>query len=317
LTKLGSFFWFFMKQIRRDDQKERWALILAGGDGTRLKPLTRVISGDDRPKQFCSFFGSSTLIEDCRLRVSLSLPENQTVTIVTRDHERYYKPVLLSTPDSQVLVQPRNKGTAPAIILGLLRIARLSHDATVAIFPIAHYIDDDARLMSYVEAAFAEAQQAGKGIILLSMSSGSRAQYFDSLKDSCVMVGRIDAFLRLAESEQPMLYERLITAAGSLGMPDETASIEEAYHLIPSVDFFDEIVAVSRDSVIVKELSDLGWWDLSEPPQTLLAIQSHLAGMKTVPSDGKAGYKTSISFLRMHYEGLAQSHRPIDPEPFL
>jgi Nucleotidyl transferase len=35
-----------------------WAVILAGGDGVRLRPLSRLISGDDRPKQFCPLFAT-------------------------------------------------------------------------------------------------------------------------------------------------------------------------------------------------------------------------------------------------------------------
>jgi len=40
-----------------------WAVILAGGDGTRLKSLTRHIAGDERPKQFCSVLGRATLLD--------------------------------------------------------------------------------------------------------------------------------------------------------------------------------------------------------------------------------------------------------------
>jgi len=39
-----------------------WAVVLAGGDGTRLQSLTLKIAGDRRPKQFCSFFGGETLL---------------------------------------------------------------------------------------------------------------------------------------------------------------------------------------------------------------------------------------------------------------
>jgi mannose-1-phosphate guanylyltransferase len=41
----------------------RWGVILAGGDGVRLRPLTKLICGDDRPKQFCPLFGGRTLLE--------------------------------------------------------------------------------------------------------------------------------------------------------------------------------------------------------------------------------------------------------------
>ena len=46
-----------------------WAVILAGGDRTRLKALTRRISGDDRPKQFCRILGQETLLEQTQRRV--------------------------------------------------------------------------------------------------------------------------------------------------------------------------------------------------------------------------------------------------------
>ena len=124
-------------------------------------------------------------------------------------------------------------------------------------------------------------------------------------------------FLRLAESEQPETYKRLVKIVPAFGTPNEVASIVEAYQSIPSADFFDEIVALSLDSVTVKELSDVGWWDLSEPSLALLAIQRHLVGTVVDPVGGKADYNTSISFLRMHYEGLAHSHRSGESETFL
>ena len=52
------------KEIRNlSDRRRRWGIILAGGDGVRLRSLTRFISGDDRPKQFCRLYGGMTLLD--------------------------------------------------------------------------------------------------------------------------------------------------------------------------------------------------------------------------------------------------------------
>jgi hypothetical protein len=48
-----------------------WAVILAGGDGTRLRPLTQHLTGDARPKQFCRLFGGQTLLDQTRRRADL------------------------------------------------------------------------------------------------------------------------------------------------------------------------------------------------------------------------------------------------------
>ena len=56
-----------------------WAVILAGGDGTRLKSLTRHIAGDERPKQFCSVMGGATLLEETQRRAALELAQERTL----------------------------------------------------------------------------------------------------------------------------------------------------------------------------------------------------------------------------------------------
>ena len=130
-------------------------MILAGGDGTRLQSLTRRISGDDRPKQFVQ----SLPDKRCWIRPAVASPVSvvpeQTLTVVTRTHEHFYK----SLKDAKgLLMQPENKGTAPAILFSLMRIAQLSPSATVAFFPSDHYFADDEEFMSHVECAFSAAQ---------------------------------------------------------------------------------------------------------------------------------------------------------------
>lgn len=75
-----------------NENRNLWAIILAGGEGKRLSPLTRRIAGDSRPKQFCSVLGDSSLIEQTRRRVSLSVADDQVLIAVTRAPKRYYGP---------------------------------------------------------------------------------------------------------------------------------------------------------------------------------------------------------------------------------
>ena len=63
------------------------AVILAGGDGSRLLPLTRQITGDDRPKQFCCVVGRERLLYQTRRRLSKIIPERRTLVVLTKSHE--------------------------------------------------------------------------------------------------------------------------------------------------------------------------------------------------------------------------------------
>src|SRR5881398_2666765 len=121
-----------------------WALLLAGGDGRRLKPQTRQIAGDPRPKQFCAIFDGETLLHRTRRRAELFTRADQHVVVVSREHEPYYRELAGELAPDRLVEQPRNAGTAPGIVYSLLRIRELAHDdAPVAIFPSDHYVADD------------------------------------------------------------------------------------------------------------------------------------------------------------------------------
>src|SRR5436190_23638162 len=94
-----------------------WAVILAGGDGTRLRELSFEVSGDHRPKQFCEFFGGKSLLAHTRDRLQPLFVGANTFFVLNDAHRRYYENELSDVPSSQKFVQPANRGTAPAIAL--------------------------------------------------------------------------------------------------------------------------------------------------------------------------------------------------------
>src|SRR5574337_286960 len=97
----------------RDSFDHRWGVILAGGDGKRLLPLTRRIAGDNRPKQFCAIMDGETLLAQTRCRVKQMVQPRHTLLVVTETHECFYSEQLNDVPSDSLLVQPCNRGTTP------------------------------------------------------------------------------------------------------------------------------------------------------------------------------------------------------------
>src|ERR1700730_3575294 len=100
----------------------RWGVILAGGEGARLRPLTRTLAGDDRPKQFCAILGDATLLEGTRRSLVLGVAPQRTLGVVTRTQERFYVPALACMRTWAVVVKPENRGAALLVLYALLRL---------------------------------------------------------------------------------------------------------------------------------------------------------------------------------------------------
>src|SRR5579862_5170025 len=136
-------------------QKDRWAGILAAGEGTRLRSYIHRISGRECPKQYFPIVGTTTLLEQTLARVSLRMAPVRTLAVVNQTHEGFYSAISSMRAGLELLIQPDDLGTAPAILYALLVIAKRSANASVAtIFPSDHYVSDDDRFMHYVDEAF-------------------------------------------------------------------------------------------------------------------------------------------------------------------
>ena len=144
----------------------------------RLRPLTQRIAGDERPKQFCPILGGETLLDQTRRRTGLAIPSDRTLVVLTRAHASFYGPLLDTIHASCAVIQPENRGTAPAIFYALLRLAATAPEAPVAIFPSDHYISNDGTFMAHVDAAFTAVCGRPDPVVLLGVApDGPEVQY--------------------------------------------------------------------------------------------------------------------------------------------
>jgi len=140
--------------------------------------MTRAITGDNRPKQFVPVIGRSTLLDQTRKRVKLSFDPSRTLIVVTQKHRRFYEPLANEISPTLLLEQPVNKGTAPAILYALLRVAKKSPKAVVALFPSDHFFADDEEFMSHVDTAFDAVRVQPRIVTLLGITpTGPEREY--------------------------------------------------------------------------------------------------------------------------------------------
>src|SRR4029078_3372921 len=101
---------------------------------------------------------------------ALSIEPDRTLIVVTEKHRRFYEPLAHEISSNLLVEQPVNKGTAPAILYALLRVAAKSPKAVVALFPSDHYFADDEQFMSHIDVVLDAVEVQPDAVILLGIT---------------------------------------------------------------------------------------------------------------------------------------------------
>ena len=292
-----------------EQRKHEWGVILAGGDGTRLKSLSRRITGDERPKQFCPVMSDISLVKETQKRVALEVPKERTLFLVNRLHQPYYSDILSDIAASNLIEQPRNIGTAPAILYSVLKVAAADPQAFVAFFPSDHYVSDNTKFMSHIRRAFEAGRERPNLVILLGVeperpevaygwiepagsiqphrklhrvrrfwekpSSGLAAvlQLRGCLWNSFVMIASVQALIDIIASATPALYNAFASAMPFFGTDEEPRRMKKLYALLGEINFSDRVLALVPERLTVLKVSGIKWNDLGEPKRVIASIQ--------------------------------------------
>jgi mannose-1-phosphate guanylyltransferase len=288
------------------------AVILAGGEGERLSSFTRERYGHHLPKQFCPLFGGKTLLEQTMRRVSLVVPPSQTITVLNRAHKRFYYQLLNDSEYRNLLVQPENRGTAPAILCAMLRLIETGHTGPVAIFPSDHYVSDDFVFMRHVSAAMRAVERAPGLAVLLGIEPDSAETEYGWIEpatpvkarlsglgqisgirrflekpsanvardlydrhylwNSFVLIGSPARLLSLIAMALPELYRAFDGLAPFFGGAVEEEILGMVFRQLPSVDFSSGVLAELPTEFSVMPVSGVSWSDLGDAKRMVAAI---------------------------------------------
>jgi mannose-1-phosphate guanylyltransferase len=128
----------------------RAAVILAGGAGTRLRPL----SSDENPKQFLKLFGGRSLLQLTWARLAQLLPPEAIFVSTNVQYADKSREHLPDMPPENVLTEPARRNTAPAIALCTFAIEQRLGPCTVAFLASDHFIGDEGEFVRVLDRAY-------------------------------------------------------------------------------------------------------------------------------------------------------------------
>ncbi len=275
-----------------------WAVIMAGGEGTRFWPISR----QGAPKPFLSILGSEPLITQTLARLEGLVPLERVLVLINHKHQDVARRLLADLPEENFVVEPRIRDTLPCVGLAAKIIEKRAGQQTMAVLPSDHIIHPAEALRECLTHADACVERdpaplytigirptfpaTGYGYILRGAAVGEAdgqavyevssfhekpalavaEAYFDSgdyFWNSGIFYWRTDAILGAVERHQPELHEGLAELEEDLDSDRMAAAMARVYPRLPRISV-DYGILEEADRVRVTEghfaWDDVGTW---------------------------------------------------------
>jgi mannose-1-phosphate guanylyltransferase len=269
-----------------------YALILAGGCGTRLWPYSR----DRQPKQFLSLSGERTMLQATVERVRPLIPLQRVFVATGAAYVDMVAQQLPELPRDNILAEPFGRGTAPCIGLAALSLRSRDPDAVMAVLSADHRIERADQFRATLANGAKLAQQGHLVTIGIQPSAPSAAYGYirrgaaldhqgrmeayqveafaekpdeararaylasgDYLWNAGMFVWRADRILEELALHWPQLSEALIAIDAAKDMPDQQLAAWAAIESAPI-----DVAVMERTDRAVVIPCDLGWSDVGD-----------------------------------------------------
>lgn len=270
-----------------------YAVIMAGGSGTRLWPRSRVA----RPKQFLDLTSNATMLQEARERLYPLIPPERTIIVTNALHRIAVAEQLPRVPTENILGEPEGRGTAAAIGLAAAYLRARDPDAIMAVLTADHLIarpdvfravlDAAARVAAegwlvtlgiqpeYPETGYGYVERGEEIPISLAFAAYAVARFEEKPKreraeefvmsgrhswNSGMFIWRVDRILEEMGRQLPELRAGLDAIGAAVGTPDEVATLARVWPSLPRTTI-DYGVMEKAERVVVIPV-EIGWNDV-------------------------------------------------------
>ncbi len=269
-----------------------YAVIMAGGSGTRFWPRSR----EKRPKQLLNITGDEILLKKTIELIKPIMPASKIKIVTTLSQADALKSTVPEIPEANVIIEPVGRNTAPAIGVSALSVERDNPDAVMVILPADHYIEDKGRFRQRIMTG---AHQASRGKRLVTIGIPPRGPetgygyieadqlinkedviysvksfhekpdretakaYIDKgnfFWNSGIFIAKASTMLTEIAEYLPGNYTLLMKIRASLGKDEESAVMAEAYQHMEAISI--DYGVMERSSNVFMVAGDFGWDDV-------------------------------------------------------
>jgi len=271
-----------------------YAVIMAGGRGTRFWPLSR----EKNPKHLLNITGDKTILETTIERIKPLIPENYTYIITGESHVRTVIDHCGKVPRENIIIEPIGRNTAPCIGLAATYIKQKDPDAVMVVLPADHLIFNEERFLDnltvaadmarkerhlitvgirptkpetaygYIEEGTVAATIRGKEVYRVRSfrekpDRETARQFLDAGRffwNSGMFIWRVSTILDAIEEFLPKLHQGLTSIAAALGTDRERNVIEAVYNDVEPLSIDYGVMEKAKDVILIK--GDFGWNDI-------------------------------------------------------
>lgn len=284
-----------------------WAVVLAAGDGSRLRSLTTDSSGKVVPKQFWSLYDGPTLLHEALTRAQAVTSTARTCAVVAERHRQWWTAELRCLPAANVLVQPVNRGTANGILLAVLHLLEQAPDARMVLLPADHHVRQEAILAASLREAVQQWRHQSDETVLLGLQpeeSDPELGYIvpggcddkgaltvasfvekpsitqareligrGALWNAFILIASASALLAMFRRSIPQVVARMSAAVKrDVDAGGDGHAVAELYADLATIDFSKDILPGQESHLRVLPVERCGWSDLGTPRRVAEAL---------------------------------------------